>query len=286
MLIVSTCRKPPESVVARAKAVAARCGCPLIERRSTSVSKLMKLHGATLIYMVGRQSEEIRAAGLDPLFVHPGRFYLKRVDGLEHPLLRALAPPQAKPVNHVIDATVGLAQDALQIAGIMGATVHGIEASAPVSCLLEEGLARMAAQTHRGFAKGASQITVQHGQAAEVLASMDTHSAPVVYLDPMFDTPLAAESRFDVFRHLAQHRPLDSALLEQAHRVAERRVVLKVPGASPEPTLKAPGPGWNRRVRGRAVDYLVIEKELALPTYECPDLGQKSRRRQRSDVSS
>jgi hypothetical protein len=92
----------------------------------------------------------------------------------------------------------------------------------------------------------------------------------------MFDSPLGAHQSFTVVRRFADPRPLSSELLAEAQRVARRRLVLKIPGGAPVPKLSPPLPGWNRRVRGGAVDYIVSEKEIARPEWDEPDRGWRA----------
>lgn len=277
-LVVTTTPSPPEALVARARAVAARCGARYVARRHDSATRLGRRAGAALVYVVSREREEVRRVGggaRGALHVHPGLFYLKREAGPGHPLLRALAPAAGRPVERLVDATLGLAGDALFAASALGVEVVGIEASPVLAALLEEGLARLAAEG-LGWSAGAARVRLVAGDAAEVLAAMAPGSATAVFLDPMFTTPLGAAPGFDLVRELALDAPLSEALVAAAWRVAARRVVVKVPGASAAPDFSA-GPGWNRRVRGGAVDYLVIEGELAEPEYEAPDLGDPER---------
>ncbi|TNF23502.1 MAG: hypothetical protein EP329_27420, partial [Deltaproteobacteria bacterium] len=183
----------------------------------------------------------------------------------------ALAPAAGAPLTRIVDATLGLAGDALFAATQLGVEVLGIEASPVLAALLEEGLPRLAGDGG-AWAAGARRITLRHGEAVDVLRGLPDDAVDAVYLDPMFETPLGAQAGFDLLRAFAADAPPTQELLAEAWRVAARRVVLKVPGTAAPPGFSA-GPGWNRRVRGQAVDYLVIEGELADPEYEAPDLG-------------
>ncbi|PIE20310.1 MAG: hypothetical protein CSA66_00735 [Proteobacteria bacterium] len=271
-LIVTTTPAPPPRLVARARAVAQRCGARYAPRSGT-LARTVRRAGGDLAYVVARGREQLQD-GAEVLYVHPGMFYYKRGDGRRHPLIRALAPAAAAPLTRVVDATLGLAGDALHAASVLGVEVAGVEGSPVLASLLEEGLARLAAEG-APWSAGAARVSVAHGGGAEVLAGMAAHSADAVYLDPMFDVPLSGPPGLSLLRRVAVTAPLSEALVAQAWRVAARRVVLKLPGRAAPPKVTA-GPGWNRRVRGKAVDYLVIEAELQAPEYEAPDLGSGS----------
>ncbi|MEW5737488.1 MAG: class I SAM-dependent methyltransferase [Myxococcota bacterium] len=128
-----------------------------------------------------------------------------------------------EPGDTVVDATLGLAADALVCARAVGPTgrVVGIEAALPLWILVSEGLARLPADP------SSCRIDVVHGRAREVLAGMGARSADVVTLDPMFDRPKRSSPGFELLRAHALHEPLDAETLGEARRVARRWVVLK-----------------------------------------------------------
>lgn len=130
---------------------------------------------------------------------------------------------QLKPGDTVIDATLGLAADALVCARAVGPSgrVVGVEASLPLCVLVSQGL------EHLGAFPGSCGVEVVHGRARDVLARWPTGSADVVTLDPMFDRPKKASPTFDRLRIWALHEPLDEATLSEARRVARRWVVVK-----------------------------------------------------------
>ena len=273
-LVVTTQRKASAAEVERARRVAASVGGRYEPRRRRNLSRLRRDLGDPRLYVLNKGRDEVRE-GEQMLCAHPGLYCLKILDGRAHPLIRALAPGEGAEVHRIVDATLGLAGDALHMAGVLGAQVVGIEASAVLGALLDEGLSRMSAQTGSKWAEAASRIALVVGDAAEILAGMAPDSAEVVYLDPMFDRAASAAPGYPLFRRLARKTPLDARLLAEARRVASRRVVLKIPGASQAPALAVEAPGWNRRVRGQAVDYLVIEGELEAPVIEAPDFGDR-----------
>jgi hypothetical protein len=127
------------------------------------------------------------------------------------------------PGDTVVDATLGLAADALVCARAVGPAgrVVGIEASQPLWILVSEGLGRL------GPLRGGCQVRAVHGRAREVLAGMDTGSADVVTLDPMFERAKKSSPAFELLRAHALHEPLDVETLREARRVARRWVVVK-----------------------------------------------------------
>lgn len=249
--------------IERAREVARRTGGRFLDRVG-GLSKLFASGEVDLVYVVSVVREELRSAK-EHIFVNEGLIHMKRRDGPGHPFLRAVAPPEAPPIASVVDATIGLAQDAIHVAAMLEVRVEGIEASPSIACLVENGLERFRAgnETWRAIA---DRISVVEGSAREHLERMADGSRSVVCFDPMFETPRQAVPGFGVFRRVAEHAPLDRDTMMQAIRVASARVILKVPhGERPPADLEA---CFNRRVCGRAVDYLIVEKLIAAPAWE------------------
>ena len=264
---VTTTLKPSAALIERAQKIAARLGWPLVPR-TTSLRRLREAHGASEVYIVGSIRDEVQTPD-DVLFVHTGMFYLKRDVGAGHPLIRAIAPPEGAAPRRVIDATLGLGGDALFLAWALDAQIVGLESSPVIFSLLEEGLARMAATAHPGVAEPALRIQPVHADACEWLAAQPPASVDVVYLDPMFTKRRRSPPGYSLFRQLAHPTPLNAELLSAACRVAAARVVVKIPGATAAPTFAR----FDGRIRGQAVDYLVVEHELPARDWATPDMG-------------
>jgi len=256
-LIATTTGGGERAAVARAREVASRCGLTYVPRRD-SVARLLRAHDAAGAYVVGPTRAELRVGG-ERLTVHPGTLRIAIHRGALHPLARAVAPPGAAPVREVIDATLGLAKDAVHLAAVLGCRVVGLERSRLLVCLAEDGLARMAAE-RRPWSAGAGRVEVVEADATGHLAGRPDASVDVVYLDPMFPTPRKAAYGFDLLRRLAWPEPLTAGLLGEALRVARGRVVLKVPrGAQAEEMTPDPAV-WTGRVEGTDLDYLIAER--------------------------
>ncbi|MBL4848107.1 MAG: class I SAM-dependent methyltransferase [Planctomycetes bacterium] len=244
--ISTTTKGRDPTCVTRAQEVAQRCGFPYIERRD-SVARLVRKAKVGGAYVVGLEKAELRAEGLR-LAVHPSTLHHVRHLGRSHPFLRAVAP-EGERVDRVVDATLGLAKDALHIATFLECSVVGLEHSPILTCLCEDGLARLGPP----WRAGAARIEVLQAESRSWLAEQEADSAEVVVLDPMFETARPAAAGFDLLRRLACHDPLDPELLDQARRVASRRVVLKLPRGSKPPDVEK----WQQ-IRGRGLDYFTL----------------------------
>ena len=257
-LLVTTAYRATDAMRARATEVAERCGAPVLYERE-SRAKLRSR--AELIYVVGKR-EEFVFSEQGRLVAGEGLLKLKRVDGRDHPLIRAVAPPEVPP-RTVFDGTLGMAQDALHLSVVCGASVDGVEASPALACLIENFLLR----ARDRWGEAAQRVRADRGRALDVLRSLPDHTYDVVYFDPMFDVAMPSQPDFQVLRELAIEEPLTDETLEQAVRVARQRVVVKVRTMA-EPSVVPPGPGWNRRIAGRAFNYWIVEKALSDPVLE------------------
>ncbi|MPM32311.1 hypothetical protein SDC9_78873 [bioreactor metagenome] len=71
------------------------------------------------------------------------------------------------------------------------------------------------------------RIAVENADYNSSLAQYDDNSFDVVYFDPMFRRPVHESSNMMPLRCLADHRPLTVEAINEAKRVARRRVVIK-----------------------------------------------------------
>ncbi|MBX2800347.1 MAG: class I SAM-dependent methyltransferase [Myxococcales bacterium] len=205
--------------------------------------------GAALAYVVGREREWL-TDGVGRVAVHVGLLHAHRATGASHPLVRALSV-DGTPPGTVIDATLGLCQDALHVAEVTGARMWGTEVSAPLFCLAESGLPRLAAE---GVA-AAARITPLCGDARQLLPTLP--QADAVMLSPMFGTPAAAAPGFELLREVAVHAPLDHTWLA-ACLAAAPRVVMKVERRAPVPAFVTPH--LTEVLHGKSVDYWLLER--------------------------
>ena len=158
----------------------------------------------------------------------------------------------------VIDATLGLANDALHISAALECSVLGIEVAPPLVMLLKSGLLRLSSEPDP-VGGAARRISLRAGHATEVLSQIPSDSADAVLLAPMYETPDRAMPGFSLLRAVAHHAPPDAALILEASRVAPR-IVVKLPRGASEPAYLQ---NVNRIevLRGKRVDYRVYARD-------------------------
>lgn len=153
----------------------------------------------------------------------------------------------------IVDATAGLGRDSFLLASL-GAQVTMIERSAKMHALLVDGMDR-AAQEGGDFADIIGRMTLLHGDAKDVLPTLDCDA---VLIDPMH--PPRKNSAL-VKLELRQVRDIvgtdDDAvdLVKTALRHARQRVVLKWPAkADPIAGIQA----CSHQIRGKSTRYDVF----------------------------
>lgn len=133
----------------------------------------------------------------------------------------------------VLDATAGLGRDAFVLAEL-GCRLQLIERQTIIAALLEDGLARAAADPEIG-----AIVARMHFQAGDAIARMGDWAADrpqVIYLDPMFphrDKSALVKKEMRLFRPLAGNDEDAPALLAAALALASHRVVVKRPRKAP-----------------------------------------------------
>ncbi len=147
---------------------------------------------------------------------------------VRQPLARAVG--RARGLRDVFDATAGLARDAFLLACV-GCRVTGVERSAVLVALVEDGLARARQRTDPTLAEIVERMSIVHDDAREVLAGLSENERPeTVYIDPMY--PASGKSALPqkdmrLCRKLVGDDVDAAELFEVARRVALRRVVVK-----------------------------------------------------------
>src|SRR4051812_24875199 len=238
-LLVTTCGKPSGKLLHQARNAALRWNVPFAERAwKGSLRPLLDQSRAVIVF--GRSGVELWDAQGRTAF-HEGLAALRlgrlaRGDRSD-PLVRAA---DFQPGDAVLDATLGLGQDAMVAARAVGpgGSVLGVERSAALHALVAAGL-----QARRQDPE-ACRIETRCADSAEVLASLPPRAVDVVLFDPMFGRSQGAQPPFQMLRRHASHAPLTPELLALGRRVARRAVVVKAArysdalkglGLTPEP---------------------------------------------------
>lgn len=227
--LVTTPRRPKRIDVSEARAEATRLGLPYVERGGLSFERFAEQADVVLLAARGD-----RALWL-PALTQPYRFH----GGMAVLRIRRLcqAVPEAdpfltacdiRPGDTVLDATGGACGDALVAAHAVGPAGKVIvaEASPLLHAVMGHGV-RKIRFGEKPVDEALDRMEVHLADHADLLRSLPDRSVDVIYFDPMFRETTKAAPGFDVIRTLADPRPLERAVIDEALRVARRRVVIQ-----------------------------------------------------------
>ncbi len=241
--------EPGPEVRARAESLSGRLGLPLVQGGNQDQYRLL--------LAVTQARLELRQPGARA----PGPVFAEFVAG---PLGRRRRSPAAgaamlaravgfkRPTWRVVDATAGLARDAILLA-CQGCRVTAVERSAAIAAVVADGLDRASADPQLRPVLG-EQFRLVVADSRAWLAGLAAQDRPdAVYLDPMFPSrgkSALARKEMRLCR-LAAGDDADAAeLLEVARAVARSRVAVKRSLRGPP---LAPGPAFS--LKGATVRY-------------------------------
>jgi 16S rRNA (guanine1516-N2)-methyltransferase len=162
-------------------------------------------------------------------FHHPNlaAIRLKNVlDGKRDLLLEAT---QIGPGDRVLDATLGFGSEATLCAWAVGdsGVVHGVEAIPEMGVVVRNGLAHTKTASSALNAAMRRVKVVHLGHHLEFLKTCPDNSYDVICFDPFFDVSLNPNENLGSLRAFGDHAPLLPETLEEARRVARKRIVVK-----------------------------------------------------------
>lgn len=128
----------------------------------------------------------------------------------------------------VLDCTLGLAADAMLAAYTVGnaGRVTGVEANPNVAFIVEQGM-QAYDTSELPLTACMRQIEVVQAEAVTYLKSLPDNAFDVVYMDPMFEEIIDEANNFQALRFAGEHLALTDDWINEARRVAKKRVVLK-----------------------------------------------------------
>lgn len=178
--------------------------------------------------------------GQDKLSFHPSMALIRLINLLRGEPDRYLGATQLKEGDSIIDATLGLGTDALIGAWAVGAkgSVLGIEQSPVLAAIVQDGIKHIKEiipteknpdkqNAWQALAQAARRIDVCWGEHGEFFQRIPSKSVDVVYFDPMFRHTRKQSGSIQPLHRWSDHSPLNHEAIEEACRIARRRVVLK-----------------------------------------------------------
>lgn len=175
------------------------------------------------------------------LFFHPSMALLRMINikrGIGDRFLNAL---KVEAGDLIIDATMGIASDALISAWAVGVKgkVIAIEYASLIYLLVNEGLKQLKEtdapkvtnidkeKAWQDLAQAASRIETICADHNSLLTQLPDDSVDIIYFDPMFRDTVVTSSSIKPLKNLSHPEPLQIETIKQACRVARKRIVLK-----------------------------------------------------------
>jgi hypothetical protein len=212
----------PSGSFEEARELAERFGLEAQPRADRVIPELVEAAAGAPVFILGKaRADLVHRGGAHRASVGMGFLRLVRArQGEVDPLVRAA---ELRAGDHVLDATLGLAGDALVAAHATETKVIGLEANPVLAAFVTAGLRRLLVPGQ----VAAARIEVRCADHRAALREMPDRSVDVVLLDPMFRSAGESGALFDLVRELAEHAPLAPETLAHARRVARRGVLVK-----------------------------------------------------------
>jgi hypothetical protein len=212
----------PSGSFEEARELAERFGLEAQTRADRVIPELVEaVAGAPVLILSKARADLVHGGRTFRASVGMGFLRLLRArQGETDPLVRAAS---LRPGDEVLDATLGLAGDALVAAYATEAKVVGLEANAVLAAFVTAGLRRLLVPGR----VAAARIEVRCADHRAALREMPDRSVDVVLFDPMFRRAGESGALFELVRTLADHAPLAPETLREAQRVARRGVLVK-----------------------------------------------------------
>lgn len=202
-------------------------GIPLVKRDPSSLEELVRVHAAEGV-VVWQDSGPVLHIQGEKFYFHPSmaknRLSMWRKKGIPDPLVTACGFTGS---DRVLDGTLGLGADAIVAAFFTpNGQVLALESSAAVACVVKWGM-KLYRSRMPWLDEAIHRIQVIQAEHGQYLASQTEKSFDIVYFDPMFRKPQLKSQSLAPLRRLANPDPLSLHIVEEAVRVARKRVVIK-----------------------------------------------------------
>ena len=227
-MFVTTVEKTNETLNLKAIKTAEQLGIRYIERNKKTIKQLQALYQQPCVVVGKMRTELYDIEGTDPLFFHPNMaaVRLKRIDkGEEDPFVRATGLREGM---SILDCTLGMGADALIASYVIGNSgkITALEVNPFVYFVIKDGLQCYSFKNDQ-LRAAAKRIEAVNTDYLTFLKSADDKSYDVVYFDPMFTESVSESSGIQSLGSFASYHELTKEAIDQAKRVAKRRIILK-----------------------------------------------------------
>lgn len=225
--IVTTTRKPDFATKAFAEEISLELGRKFVSREDNSFDAMRKTYNVENILVIKKNSLTV-VTSEGEFFFHPNTAHLRIKNlrcGEGDRLIDALKISEGA---KILDCTLGLGSDAIVESFITGNSgkIVALEVNPLIFSVVSHGLKNFSDDSLH-ILDAMRRIEVFNADCEDFLKNCEDNSFDVVYFDPMFRNPIKKSSGLNPIRPLADNRPLNKEIINQACRVAKFRVVLK-----------------------------------------------------------
>jgi hypothetical protein len=227
-MFITTAGRTNDEMKELANEIAIELRINYIERKKRSISQLQQLQNDSCIVVYKERLELFPLGETEPFFFHPSSamFRIKRLLRGEHdPFVEVC---QLTKGMSFLDCTLGLASDSIVASYQVGdkGKIVGLEAEKYLSYVVQNGLKKWSTDIHE-INEAMRRIEVRHAHCFSYLKMLPNESFDVVYLDPMFEETIAESVSIQPLTKIANYELFQPIWIEEALRVAKKRVVLK-----------------------------------------------------------
>ncbi|AIC94751.1 class I SAM-dependent methyltransferase [Shouchella lehensis] len=227
-MIVTTARKQVDRLKEEAMSYLTPLNGTFIDRDDRAIEDFYLEFGEQPLLIVAKDKLILhKQQGAEPFYYHPNGAFLRYKQWRNSGNDPFLAATELHPGDTFIDATLGMGADATmaQLAVGHNGKVVGLEANPYVAFVVGHGLANWRGGDDR-FNDALRQINVTNTDNLSYLQNSESKSVDVVYFDPMFDVRLHSPGIAGL-KQFASYQSLTATMVEEAKRVARKKVVLK-----------------------------------------------------------
>jgi predicted methyltransferase len=227
-MFITTAGRTNEEMIEIAKEIAEELQVRFVARKKRSVAQLQQLQNDSCIVVYKERLELFPLGETEPFFFHPSSamFRIKRLQRGEHdPFIEVC---QLRNGMSFLDCTLGLASDSIVASYQVGerGKVIGIEAEKYLSYVVQDGLKKWSTDIQE-INDAMRRIEVSHAHCYSYLKMLPNDSIDVVYFDPMFEESIAESLSIQPLTKIANYESFQPIWIQEAMRVAKKRVVLK-----------------------------------------------------------
>lgn len=229
-VLLTTCLRPTATVKTRLHQLMQEGALDfhLVERKKMSIHTLQQTYQLPVLVVDKQRLEYYALEEKTSFFFHPSSavFRIKQFDTTGYDPLIAIACLEEGMT--VLDCTLGLGSDAIVMSHAVGSSgqVVALESKAETALIVREGLIAWQ-EGYEPINDAMRRIEVLNEQHIRYLKTLPSDSFDVIYFDPMFEKTVTESTHLNGLRTLADYEVLSIEAIEEAKRVAKKRIVLK-----------------------------------------------------------